>query len=114
MLNLNIYNEQADPNIPNNFGKFPLHLAVENNLLVAVQLLVSSGVDVEARDQVSGKTALHLAVERQLEEMVTFLVREARVDIAREDFNGVTPVEASEKYNSPAIKKIINKEFKKQ
>ena len=58
--------------------------------------------------------ALHLAVERQLEEMVTFLVREARVDIAREDFNGVTPVEASEKYNSPAIKKIINKEFKKQ
>jgi len=105
---------KADLNIPNNFGKFPLHLAVEQNQVLVVEMLVGGGVDVDARDQVSGKTALHLAVERQLEEMVTFLVREARVDIAREDFNGVTPVEASEKYNSPAIKKIINKEFKKQ
>jgi len=105
---------KADPNIPNNFGKFPLHLAVENNLLVAVQLLVSSGVDVEARDQVSGKTVLHLAVERQLEEMVLFLVKDAKVDLAREDFNGVTAVQAAEKYNSQNIKKIFNKEMKKQ
>ena len=105
---------QADPNIPNNFGKFPLHLAVENNLLVAVQLLVGSGVDVEARDQVSGKTVLHLAVERQLEEMVIFLVKDAKVDLAREDFNGVTAVQAAEKYNSQNIKKIFNKEMKKQ
>merc|ERR1712038_1227275 len=105
---------KADPNIPNNFGKFPLHLAVENNLLVAVQLLVSSGVDVEARDQVSGKTVLHLAVERQLEEMVLFLVKDAKVDLAREDFDGVTAVQAAEKYNSQNIKKIFNKEMKKQ
>ena len=75
-------------------------------------MLVASGVDVEARDQVSGKTALHLAVERQLEEMVTFLVREARVDMTREDFNGVTAVQAAEKYNS--LKKIMSKELKKQ
>ena len=72
-------------------------------------MLVGGGVDVDARDQVSGKTALHLAVERQLEEMVTFLVREARVDIAREDFNGVTPVEASEKYNSPAVLGLLQR-----
>jgi len=105
---------KADPNIPNNFGKFPLHLAVENNLLEVVQLLVTSGVDVEARDQISGKTVLHLAVERQLEEMVNFLVRDAKVDLAREDFNGMTAVQAAEKYNSQNIKKIFNKEMKKQ
>ena len=87
---------------------------MENNLLVAVQLLVSAGVDVEARDQVSGKTVLHLAVERQLEEMVIFLVKDAKVDLAREDFNGVTAVQAAEKYNSGNIKKIFNKEMKKQ
>jgi len=105
---------KADLNIPNNFGKFPVHLAVEQNLVPVVEMLVTSGVDVEARDQVSGKTALHLAVERQLEEMVTFLVREARVDMTREDFNGVTAVQAAEKHNSQAIKKIISKELRKQ
>merc|ERR1711936_904732 len=84
---------KACPNRLDLEGETPVHIAARNN-------------DLE--------TLKHLAVERQLEEMVTFLVREARVDIAREDFNGVTPVEASEKYNSPAIKKIINKEFKKQ
>merc|ERR1719411_2365169 len=105
---------KADPNIPNNFGKFPLHLAVENNLLEVVQLLVTSGVDVEARDQISGKTGLHLAVERQLEEIVNFLVKDAKVDLSREDFNGVTAVQAAEKYNSGNIKKIFNKEMKKQ
>jgi len=105
---------EADPNIPNNFGKFPLHLAVENNLVDVVSVLVRCGVDVEARDQVSGKTPLHLAVERQLEEMVNLLVKDAKVDIAREDFNGVTAVQAAEKYNSQTIKKILNKEMKKQ
>ena len=87
---------------------------MEQNLVPVVEMLVTSGVDVEARDQVSGKTALHLAVERQLEEMVTFLVREARVDMTREDFNGVTAVQAAEKHNSQAIKKIISKELRKQ
>jgi len=105
---------KADPNIPNNFGKFPLHIAVEHNLLSVVESLVNSGVDVEARDQVSGKTGLHLATERQLEEMVTYLARDARVDIAREDFSGVTALQLAEKYNSQAIKKIISKELKKQ
>ena len=71
-------------------------------------------MDVEARDQISGKTGLHLAVERQLEEMVNFLVKDAKVDLSREDFNGVTAVQAAEKYNSQNIKKIFNKEMKKQ
>ena len=79
-----------------------------------MQLLLSSGVDVEARDQVSGKTALHLAVERQLEEMVNILVKDAKVDLTREDFNGVTAIQAAEKYNSQNIKKIFSKELKKQ
>ena len=115
IINLNISSHhQADPNIPNNFGKFPLHLAVENNLLSVVQLLLNSGVDVEARDQVSGKTALHLAVERQLEEMVNLLVKDAKVDLTREDFNGLTAIQAAEKYNSQNIKKIFNKELRKQ
>ena len=38
----------------------------------------------------------------------------SRRNLAREDFNGVTAIQAAEKYNSQNIKKILNKEMKKQ
>ena len=104
---------QADPNIPNHFGKFPLHIAVENNLLSIVKVLVDHGLDVDARDQVAGRTAIHLAVERQLEDMVLFLVKEAKVDLTREDYNGVTAIELAEEFKSANIKKILTKGLKK-
>ena len=103
---------QADPNIPNHFGKFPLHIAVENNLLPLVKVLVDHGLDVDARDQVAGRTAIHLAVERQLEDMVCFLVREARVDIMKEDYNGVTVMELADSSKSTNIKKLVANELK--
>ena len=73
----------ADPNILNHFGKFPLHIAVENNLLTIVKLLVDHGLDVDARDQAAGRTAVHRAVEQQLEDMVLLLVKEAKVDLRK-------------------------------
>merc|ERR1712029_1183036 len=91
-----LFGSNADPNFPNNFGKFPLHLAVERNLAEAVRVLLKAGVDVDAQDQVSGKTALHLAVDRGLEDMVTILVKETQVDVARTDFSGLTALELAE------------------
>jgi len=105
---------QADPNIPNHFGKFPLHIAVENNLVQMAKVLADHGADVDARDQVAGRTAAHLAVERQLEDMVGFLVNEAKVDLTREDYNGVSVVDLAEAFNSTNIKKILVKGLKRQ
>ena len=48
-----LLSHRADPNIPNNFGKFPLHITVQNNQLDMVQALLAGGVDIEARDLVS-------------------------------------------------------------
>ena len=109
-----IFGLQADPNIPNHFGKFPLHIAVENNLLPLVKVLVDHGLDVDARDQVAGRTAIHLAVERQLEDMVFFLVKEAKVELLREDYNGVNAIELADNCNSTNIKKLLAKEHKRQ
>ena len=114
MYELNIHNFQADPNFPNNFGKFPLHLAVERNMVEVVRVLLEAGVDVDAQEQVSGKTALHLAVDRGLEDMVTILVREAQVDTARTDFSGLTALELAESGRSPAVKKTLIKEIKRR
>eukprot|EP00092_Neocalanus_flemingeri_P044045 GFUD01048705.1.p1 GENE.GFUD01048705.1~~GFUD01048705.1.p1 ORF type:complete len:778 (-),score=189.68 GFUD01048705.1:74-2407(-) len=111
---MTLLQHHADPNIPNHFGKFPLHIAVENNLLPVVKVLVDHGLDVDARDQVAGRTAIHLAVERQLEDMVYFLVKEAKVDLIREDYNGVTVAELAEGFKSMNIKKLLSKGLKKQ
>ena len=45
----------ANPNIPSNFGKFPLHLAVEHNQLELVRVMAEAGVDLEAREQGAGR-----------------------------------------------------------
>merc|ERR1711962_942310 len=100
----------ADANIPSHFGKFPLHLAVERNLVALVRLMTEhGGVDMEARDQVAGRTALHLAVDRQLEDMVKYLVKEAKVDLSREDYSGQCPLYFAETCKNQNILKIVNK-----
>ena len=61
----------ANPNLPLHLGKFPLHLAIEQNLLPLVLM-----VDVEAREQDCPPPKVdHLAVDRLLEEMVRYLVK---------------------------------------
>ena len=82
-------------------------------MLTIVKVLVDHGLDVDARDQVAGRTAIHLAVERQLEDMVLLLVKEAKVDLAREDYNGVTVIELAEGFKSANIKKILSKGLKR-
>ena len=98
----------------NNFGKFPLHIAVEHNLLDVVSLLLKAGADVDAQDNITGKTPLHLAMERNLEEMVLLLVKDGLADVGRADYSGVTPGDLADSCKSNSIKKIVSKEIKKQ
>ena len=104
----------ADPNLPSHLGKFPLHLAVEQNLLPLVKLMVDQGVDVEAREQAGGRTALHLAVDRQLEEMVRYLVKEAMMDLGREDYSGLTALAFAESCRNQNILRLITRGVRKQ
>ena len=50
----------ADPNLADNRGKTPLHLAAENGRFVVVQTLLDYRADVGTRDG-HGWTALHYA-----------------------------------------------------
>ena len=76
--------------------------------------MVDQGVDVEAREQAAGRTALHLAVDRQLEEMVRYLVKEAMVDLAREDYSGLTALAFAESCRNQNILRLITRGVKKQ
>merc|ERR1712130_623367 len=104
----------ANANIPNNYGKFPIHTAVENNFLDIVKILVENGADVDALNQVTGKTPTHSAVERNLEEMVNFLVKDAQADVTRLDFSDMSPSDLAEFCKSNTIKRLLSKEMKKQ
>ena len=48
-----------------------------------------------------------------MEDMVLFLVKEAKVDLTREDYNGVTAIELAEEFKSANIKKILTKGLKR-
>merc|ERR1712107_834103 len=85
----------ADPNLPSHLGKFPLHLAVEQNLLPLVKLMVDQGVDVEAREQAGGRTALHL-------------------DVNREDYSGMTALTFAESCRNQNILRLITRGVRKQ
>merc|ERR1711879_902862 len=98
---------QASPDRLDLEGETPVHIAVRNNDLETLRYLLSFKADPNIPNNF-GKFPLHLAVENNLLVAVQLLVSSG------EDFNGVTAVQAAEKYNSQNIKKIFNKEMKKQ
>ncbi|XP_037482573.1 acyl-CoA-binding domain-containing protein 4-like [Triticum dicoccoides] len=66
----------------------PLHLAVDNGHLGAVELLVSSNADVNAQDN-QGQTPLHYAVRREKEDIAQLLVKH-HADLQIKDGDGNT------------------------
>jgi ankyrin repeat protein len=58
-------------------GGTPLLLAVEQNCLPAVRLLVEAGADLSVKNQ-RGATALEYARRRRLKEIVEFLESKAK------------------------------------
>lgn len=59
----------ADVNLPDSFGKTPLHNAILGNQVSVVEMLLRSGADVKATDE-RGDTPLHTAVRVGNEEIV--------------------------------------------
>ncbi|WP_024468464.1 ankyrin repeat domain-containing protein, partial [Treponema pedis] len=74
----------AKPNIKDNYGETPLHVAVrigmEDNIL---QQLIEAGADINERNK-KGQTPLILAIERNLVNQVKSLIKYGS-DIHAED-----------------------------
>ena len=68
-----LLDHEADINARCNFGKAPLHYAVEKNDATTVSYLLSKDADIEARD-LADCTPLHTAIECRLEPMVRLLL----------------------------------------
>ena len=54
-----------------------------------VAALVNKGVDVDARDRVTGRTPLHLALINQFKQLADYLLQ-AGADTTLEDYSGET------------------------
>ena len=64
----------ADPNVPDDVGNIPLHVAVSRKFSNAAHLLVESAVTDCDHQNNLGKSALHLAIESGLYLIATHLI----------------------------------------
>ncbi len=66
----------ANPNIKNNLGQTPLHLAAANNQVEIVKLLIGHKTLLDIQDD-EGNTALHVAMEKQANAVMKMLLLES-------------------------------------
>jgi ankyrin repeat protein len=79
----------ANPNIPDDDMRTPLHQAVLGNSVGLVGLLIEAGADVNAKDT-QGFTPLHFAAQEYLPEITRILIgKGADVNACDEDGNSV-------------------------
>lgn len=78
----------ADINIGDNDSRTPLHLAIENESLPAIPLLISAGAQVNAKSK-DGSTPLHIAV-KQINTIQLLL--QSGADKEATDLEGRTPL----------------------
>ena len=82
--------EGCDPNVKNELGFTPLHLAANYGLIEDAAILIDNGADVNAQDN-AGNTPIHFAAYEDEAEMVDFLVdASAELDIRND--RGDTPL----------------------
>lgn len=77
----------------------PLHIAVINGYDDFAELMIESGVDVNARDG-TGCTALHYAVREMNERMFRMLLETGRCDFTIKEFVGENVLDWAEEYGT--------------
>ena len=94
-LLINEFNSAQEQNSPFQ----PLHFAVQRNDLDKINLLISKGADINAKNKY-GMTALHYAVLWNRKEIFDILSSKG-ADINAKDKNGMTPLHHAARYNNP-------------
>ncbi|KAG8454149.1 hypothetical protein GDO86_000696 [Hymenochirus boettgeri] len=79
-------------NLLNNDGLTAVHIAVLENSMPCLRLLISAGADVNAQEQKSGRSALHLAVEHDSISIAGCLILEGDVIVDSITYDGNTPL----------------------
>ncbi|XP_063774390.1 nuclear factor NF-kappa-B p105 subunit [Pseudophryne corroboree] len=79
-------------NLPNNDGLNAVHVAVIENSLSCLRLLISARADVNAQEKKSGRTPLHLAVEQDIISLAGCLLLEGDACVDSTTYDGSTPL----------------------
>lgn len=79
-------------------GQMCVHLAAEGGHIDTLNVLLSKGADVNARDGKSGRTILHYAAESGCMRLLEYLVkqRHSKLDINSVTYGGLTPLMLAE------------------
>ncbi|KAM0431414.1 hypothetical protein ACHAPT_005391 [Fusarium lateritium] len=81
-----------DIDVRDDRDRTPLHLAIEQDSLVLVKLLLKLGASENAKDMY-GQTSLHIAALNEHNDIVRSLI-EAKVDVNAKGKQGLTPLQA--------------------
>ncbi|XP_044518475.1 nuclear factor NF-kappa-B p100 subunit [Gracilinanus agilis] len=95
--------------MPDYEGLYPVHLAVRAHSTECLDLLVSSGADVELVERQGGRTALHLATEAEELGLVSHLITKLGANVNAQTFAGNTPLHLAAGLGSPTLTRLLLK-----
>ncbi|XP_056660864.1 nuclear factor NF-kappa-B p100 subunit [Monodelphis domestica] len=95
--------------MPDYEGLYPVHLAVRAHSPECLDLLVSSGADVELAERQGGRTALHLATEAEELGLVSHLLTKLGANVNAQTFAGNTPLHLAAGLGSPTLTRLLLK-----
>jgi len=100
-----LLNKGVDPNVKDEDGNTPLHLAIMSDHLQIAKLLIEKGADVNAKNK-REKTPLHIAVERSNEKAAVLLI-EKGADVNAGDSVKSTSLHVAVDQGSLAIARLL-------
>lgn len=89
----------------NGSGEMPLHVAAVSGDVAIAKLLLASGADLDAQDDL-GKTALYICAEKGHETLAKYLI-DSRADLFRYANTGKSCLDVARRAKRPAIVKMI-------
>ena len=97
-------------NEANSYGETPLYLAVTSNDLIAVDILLELGADVNAKCCVVQETVLHQACVSDVHEMMEAFLIVPSIDVNALNMHGWSPLHlAAQKGDTHKVKRLLER-----